>query len=467
MTSFNQLPSSFRDPRAHVFELNGRIFRAIYKKGLTDYLASRNVGFYRYVEDLGWLVRSNEVDPESHIPAPPDAILLLEHERIPLITYPYEWTFSQLKDAALLHLDLHMNALKYEINMIDSSAYNIQFISHKPIFIDYCSFAPYQVGSWWAGHNQFCEQFLNPLLLHAKEGIDFQPWYRGTLNGISTLDTFRTLSFNKYLTIQTLIHVCAKEHFDRKMRENIVINESSNKKTKQQNMPKETFIRMLIKLRNFINDLSIGNKKTLWEGYKNDNTYSDDDVIAKHRFVGKYCSLWKISKLIDFGGNSGTFSATAIAEGVHHVVLVDSDQGALTIAYKQAVNNSINILPILSDISNLSPSQGWRGVERQSLEDRLKEWRPDAILALALIHHLTISKNIPIEQALNWLMSFASKAIIEFVPKTDQTVKLMLKYRADIFDDYTLDNFIEIISAKKNIIGREQLACGRTLIAYE
>jgi ribosomal protein L11 methylase PrmA len=459
--------ASYRDPRARVYEYDRRILRAISKTGFTDYKHTLRCGFYDHAEKQGWLVPTVEVTDTGILSSFPDAKILLEHERIPLISYPYEWTFAQLKDAALLQLDLHLSALQYETTMLDSSAYNIQFRGVKPIFIDYCSFAPYVKGSLWAGHHQFCEQFLNPLLLHAKADIEFQPWYRGAASGIHTSETYRALPRSKFFSTQSLLHVVAKHFLDRKAKRDWILNRPAPATSPRKGgVSKKTLVGMLLGLRRFIAQLSSPTERTLWESYDRHNTYSNSDRSAKHSFVEQFCGRWKPSKLIDLGGNTGEFSETAIVAGVREVVLVDSDHGALMRAYKRGVQKSFFVLPLMSNIMDLSPAQGWRNLERVSLEQRLIDWQPDALLALALVHHLAIAGNAPLDQVVDWVLSLAPRGVIEFVPKSDPTVLIMLKYRQDIFADYSLENFRATLSAKKHIVNEQQLDSGRILFEY-
>lgn len=461
--------ASYRDPRGRVYEKDdGRIFRAIHHLGLGDYQHTLACGFYQYAEAQRWLVRSNIATDAESIAAFPDAMLLLEHERVPFISYPYEWTFAQLKDAALLHLDIHLSALQHKTTLLDSSAYNIQFLGSNPIFIDYLSFVPYLPGSLWIGHHQFCEQFLNPLLLYAKAGIEFQSWYRGSGNGIHTQDAYRILPLSKFFSIQTLLHVVAKHFLDQQAkRQQIFVEPTQTAILRKSNLSEKSLVSMLQNLRKFINDLKPQKDRTLWESYAKHNTYNNTDYAAKHQFVQEFCRQWKPLRLVDLGGNTGEFSEAALDAGAQEVVLVDSDHGALTLAYKRAIERSLNLLPLLSNILDPSPAQGWRNLERISLEQRLRSWQPDALLALALIHHLVLGGNAPLEQVINWLLSLSPRGIIEFVPKTDPTVQVMLRFKQDIFPDYSLECFQSLLSSQKSIINQKPLTGGRMLFAYE
>lgn len=464
-----EVGASFRDPRARVVEHEGKIFREIYDRGVSDYLEVLRSSFYSQAEKNRWLVAGVQVAKDERSLFSESAQIILQHEKVPFVSYPYEWSFSQLRDAALFHLDIHLNALEFGVSMLDSSAFNVQFIGATPIFIDYCSFGPWREGDIWFGHHQFCEQFLNPLLLYSKMGVKFQDWYRGGGGGVSTRDLYRILPFWKMLSPSIFFHVFAKNFLDhyaeKKWPHPGGISQSRKVVAQKRGLPKKSFSAILRDLQGHLSSLRAPKEEGVWKEYSGKTTYSELDRARKSSFVNKVCETWKPAKLLDLGGNTGVFSEIALASGVETVILIDSDHGATSVAHERAVSKGLNLLSLTSNLMDLSPARGWRESERQSLRQRIDDWQPDMICALALIHHLVIGNNAPLAQVVDWLTSFAPKGIIEFVPKSDPTVQFMLRYRKDIFDEYRLDRFQELL-ARQNQIVREDLADGRVLFAY-
>jgi hypothetical protein len=117
--------------------------------------------------------------------APPPWAVLLRHERIPFVSYPYEWPFSLLKRAALLQLDLLTEAIGAGLILKDASPYNVQWNGASPVFIDVGSFERLREGEAWAGYRQFCQLQLYPLMLQAFRNVPYQPWLRGAIDGIT------------------------------------------------------------------------------------------------------------------------------------------------------------------------------------------------------------------------------------------------------------------------------------------
>ncbi|MFA6433293.1 MAG: class I SAM-dependent methyltransferase [Elusimicrobiales bacterium] len=454
-----------------MYKLNGRVFRTVLGPGLDDMVFCRNSGFFLQAEERGCLIKTKEVADIGILASFPGARMVLEHECVPFITFPYEWTFSQLKKAALLHLDLHLLALKYGVTMRDASAYNIQFENTKPVFIDYLSFARYKEGEIWAGHHQFCEQFLNPLLLFSKAGLEYQTWYKGSLGGISTCDTNRILPWRAKFSPQILTHVVLKDHFDRASlkQSSGAGSETFSPQTgrgEKAKLPQKALETMLSSLRSFIAGLERRTQKTLWEDYSKTNSYTRESNERKRSAVRDFCARRTPRRLLDIGCNSGEFSEISLSSGAGQVVGLDLDHGAVALAFNRAEIKKLALLPLLQDFKNPSPSQGWNGIERQALSERIIEWNPDAILALAVIHHLALSGNIPLDQVVEWLAGIAPCGVIEFVPKEDLTVRIMMRYREDIFPDYTQTVFEECLRRRADIVNRFMLANGRILYEF-
>lgn len=452
--------ASFRDPSGHVFLQDGRVFRTVTAYGAPNYEVVRDSGCLEKWIDKGLVVKTTQAPAD--ITPPENALYCLEHQCLPFISYPYEWSFYQLKDAALLHLDLQIDALKYGLVFSDASAYNVQFIDNRPVFIDVLSLRPYQEGEFWGGHQQFCEQFLNPLLLRSLFDVPHNDWYRGHLNGIPTADIAKMLKWHHFFSWNVLTNVkmlSALQHgaLDKKT--------TDLKDIKQKKLSQNGYKSILINLRDWIKTRHPhGSKKTTWSDYDKDNSYSSREEEKKHAAIARFSQQHSPNTLIDMGCNTGAFSQTALENNTTRVIGFDFDTRAVEKAYMRSREQKLSLLPLYMDAVNPSPAQGWNMAERQSLTERANA---DALIALAFLHHLVIGKNIPLEGAVKWLIDFAPCGIIEFVPKNDPMVERMLALREDIFPYYTQETFEQALKKHAKITHVEQVSeSGRTLFTY-
>ncbi|WP_234900377.1 class I SAM-dependent methyltransferase [Rhizobium skierniewicense] len=450
-----RIPGSFRDPAGHVLERGDDIFREISSWGAPAYAAARDAGIFLEFSERGWLVpiRAETVmaDKKGYI---------IKVDRIPWISYPYEWSFALLKCAALFHLDFHLSLLDKGFTLSDATAYNVQFLGPKPIFIDHLSLRPYRDGEFWAGHRQFCEQFLNPLLLRAYVGRPHNAWYRGAMEGIAVADIAAVIPTRRKFTWNVFTNVVLQDRFQAG-----TSSDAAKISVKDRSLPKRAFVAMLQQLRNWISSLEPGDKaKTVWADYSLTNTYSDAERDAKHRFVADYVADVKPKTVVDLGCNTGEYSERALDAGAQAVIGFDYDVQALDRAYQRSIDKGLNILPLFLDARNPSSGQGWLGTERMSFSDRIKA---DGLLALAFEHHLAIAHNVPLDQLVRWLVSVAPTGVIEFVPKTDSTVEKMLALREDIFHTYEITEFERHLGGVAEIVRSQVVSqSGRTLFQY-
>ena len=463
--ALERIPASFRDPSGHVYALNDRIIRTVLPHGMQEFDYVLSTGL------LDTLAQARMVLPfermRGAIPASADfgdVKAWLEVPRIPFISFPYEWTFSGLKAAALLHLDIHIMVLDAGVTLSDASAYNVQFSGARPVFIDHLSFRRYRDGEFWLGHRQFCEQFLIPLLLRSQFGIPHNSWYRGSLEGIPLDEFARMLRFRDYFSWDMLTHILVQSWFQR-----TTFSGSAplgEMKTPSASLPRPRFRRMLDKLRQWIAQLRpAGTGKTVWQDYETTHSYKSDEMARKKAFVAQFIRERQPKQLWDLGCNTGEFSTLALQEGAAYVVGFDMDHGALETCFTRASQDSLALQTVVTALDNPSPSQGWRERERQGLQERTSA---DALVALALVHHLAIARNIPLGQIVDWLVRLAPAGVVEFIPKTDPMVQRLLSLREDIFPNYSLDNFSLELARSAGIVRTAQLSQnGRTLFWYE
>lgn len=454
-------PGSFRDPSGRIYQIDGQIFRTITDYAAKDYEFVRDTGVLEHLCDDGKVIASKSVSRDVLGFEGRSARYVVEHPRLPFISYPYEWSFPALKAAALLHLDVHMAALDAGVTLSDATAYNIQFLGANPVFIDLLSFRQYREGEIWTGHRQFCEQFVNPLLLRAKLGITHNAWYRGTQEGISARDLHRMLPWTKKLSRNVLIHVVAQSTLQKSATASGVRNAISSA-----SLPLSALKKMLFGLRQWIETLEPADTgKTVWQNYAGSHSYTDDEVEGKKKFIAEFAAETKPSVIWDLGCNSGDYSKVALENGAEYAVGFDFDHGALERAFVRARTENLKFQATFFDGANPSPNQGWCENERQGLAARANA---GALVALALVHHLAIGKNLPLRDVVNWLVGLAPEGVIEFVPKGDPMVNELLALRDDIFPDYTEEIFVQYLMDCAEIVTTSApTKSGRKLLRYK
>jgi len=466
MITIRKIPGSFRDPNGHVYQGEGRIFRTVNSCFASDFEFVCSVGILGKLSSAGLLLPVTVVPNGTTnlgITIEKEAKYILETTRLPFISYPYEWSFSALKSAALLHLEIHLSALEDGVTLSDASGYNIQFQGSRPVFIDHLSFRPYRKGEVWFGHRQFCEQFLNPLLLQAYFGLSHNAWYRGTQEGIPTCELNRLLRLRHLMKRNVWMHVRLHSIFQKTAQDHI--SSLQTKELANASFPLSSFQRMLQGLHKWISKLEPqGVGKTVWQDYSKTNNYSPKEMNLKKQFVTDFVQRIRPKLLWDLGCNSGEFSEVALKEGASYVVGFDSDHGALEKAFTRAREEDLALQTVYLDMTNPAPNQGWREGERLGFQARASA---NGVLALACIHHLAIARNIPFEELLEWIIGLAPNGVIEFVPKNDPMVQSLLGLREDIFPNYSEAVFLEAISKKAKIIRSQCVSeSGRLLIEY-
>jgi len=450
--------SSFRDNKGHVYLQGDKVYRTVMPCAVDDFDKVRHNGFIHSLIDNDLLLQEQQVSKECLGELSNNASYLLQHPKLSFISYPYEWPFSALKAAALLHLDIHLRALEQDVHLSDSSAFNIQFLGITPIFIDHLSFRPYKAGEFWLAHRQFCQQFLNPLLLTAWAGLPYQPWYRGNMQGISTVDIAKCLPWYRKLSWRSFTQVVLQGKLQQSSRQKAL------SKLKPRQLPKAVLCKMLKDLKHWIECLEFPNSKaSQWQDYERENNYSVCQEQEKQKFVEQFVKFCNPTMLWDFGCNSGRYAEIALVAGAKKVIGFDADLTVLEQAYERAKQKALDFQPLYLDFSDPSPAQGWAGQERKSL---LARGPADALLALALVHHVVLVQNIPLTYFLDWLLQLAPCGVIEFVPKTDPMVQLMLQLREDIFVDYSEENFINSIQQKAKIIKKQRLSGSERLLVW-
>ncbi len=400
-------PGSFRDPASRVVLDGEKVLRLLDERGLRGWRALAATEFFTKAVSDGRVIAAVEVDP------PAGSAGALEHPRLPLVSYPYEWTFSMLKDAALLQLGLLEEALGVGLTIKDSTPYNIQFVDGRPIFIDIGSFEAYRKGEPWIGYRQFTRQYLFPLMLRAWVGVPFQPWLRGDLEGLTPSDMSRLLGGRKRFNMGALLHVRLQARMESRMSDRAVRED-----LKSAGFSSDLILANVKKLRSLVTSLVWEHGVDGWSDYGS-CTHVSRDRDTKSEFLQSALDRLGSRRVLDLGANDGHFSAIAAKTGAQAIAL-DSDEPVLDDLYRRSVGQSLSV--ILTDLGNPSPAQGWAGGERPGIVERA---RPDLVIAYGLIHHLIYSASIPPQEVVAWLRSFDTPVLVEFVsPEDDMVAKL-------------------------------------------
>ncbi|MCX6055688.1 MAG: SAM-dependent methyltransferase [Chloroflexi bacterium] len=431
--SNSRVNSSFRDPSGHLFISDDVLYRQVNQSYSKTYDLLISSGLYADLTEKGFLIPHKETSTPSDDPQ--TAWKILQPDLVPFISYPYEWCFSELKDAALLTLEINRIALRKGMILKDASAYNIQFVNGKPILIDTLSFDIYRKGSAWDGYRQFCQHFLAPLALSALVDIRLILLSKNYIDGIPLDLASRLLPARTKFGLSGLgLHI----HFHARVQQQYA--DKPDAPSGQVRLTKEAMFKLLDGLTKTILKLEWQPKGTEWGNYYQATNYSDESLRLKGEIVGKYIEKIQPTTAWDLGANNGLFSREASRRGVL-TIASDIDPAAVEKNYLTLRNQQEkNLLPLVMDLTNPSPALGWANQERQSFVQR---GPVDLVLALALIHHLAISNNLPLGLISDFFASIARWAIVEFIPKNDSQVARLLSTRKDIFPSYTQKGFEE------------------------
>lgn len=457
---------SFRDPDSRVFHADGQILRALSERGAQDWRALERSRLFAAATQDGRLVATEEAELTGELPLlrTERAAAVLRHERIPFVSYPYEWTFGMLRDAALLQLDLLLDALDEDLTLKDATPYNVQFRGARPVFVDVGSFEPLRDGEPWIGYRQFCELFLYPLLLAAWKDLPFGPWLRGSLDGIRPAEMRQVLSARDRFRRGALTNVFLHARLERSYAARGRTGGDVKKELRAAGFNKELVRANVRKMRKLVQRLSWEPPKGVWTEYRADNTYTDADAAAKAAFVGAAAQQTAPELVWDLGTNDGHY-ARICAEHAGYVVAIDLDAAPVEILYRRLRDEGrTDILPLTLNLTDASPGLGWRGRERRRLEDR---GRPGLVLCLALLHHVSITGNVPVAEYVDWLRELGAAVVIEFVRRNDPMVeRLLAAKREDNHPDYDEAFFERVLGEAFAVERREELPSGTRVLYH-
>lgn len=437
--------TSFRDPSGFVFKKNSEIYRQINKTYKAEYLTLTNSGLYDTLVKKNYLISHIELEPDYDTDN--EFYKLIKPEQLTTISYPHEWCFSQLKDAALLTLNIQKLTMKYDMSLKDASTYNIQFKNGKPIFIDTLSFEIYNEKAPWIAYGQFCKHFLAPLALMCYTDVSLNQLFVTNIDGIPLNLAVKLLPTKARLNAGLLLHLFLHNNSNEKHQGDKIVNQA-------QGSSRLALEGLLDSLISTVKGLKLPKSKTEWGDYYNNTNYTSSAFEQKKTLIKELIAKTSPKKLCDIGANRGDF--TRLASKATECISFDIDFNAVEQNYSIVKsNNETNILPLLLDLTNPSPAIGFANKERDNFATRYK---CDTILALALIHHLAISNNLPFENIASFFAELTNYLIIEFVPKSDSKVQILLGSRKDIFANYTEEQFELVFSKHFEIIEKHSIS---------
>jgi hypothetical protein len=430
VTTESQLSASFRDPSGFLFRQNGVLYRQVNRCYAEEYDALVSSGLFEELCAQELLIPHRPVDVPS--PVPEQAYAIIQPDQLPFVSYPYEWCYSQLKDAAQTTLTIMLQALDHGFILKDASAYNIQFRDGRPLLIDTLSFERYREGEAWVAYRQFCQHFLAPLALMTLVDVRLGQLSRLYIDGVPLDLTSKLLPFRSRLRFSLLTHI----HLHAKSQQRFADQAVDLSQTRR--LTAFSLRALIDNLQAAVASLNWAPGDTNWAGYYSFTNYDQAAFAHKRDTVSRLLDQAAPTTLWDLGANTALFSQVASDKGIETIAF-DIDSSAVEAAYRHVRRDKLHhLLPLLSDLTNPSPAQGWAHEERESLAQR---GPADAVMALALVHHLAIGNNVPLPRIAAYFARLGRRLIIEFVPKSDSQVAKLLATRQDIFADYDQEGF--------------------------
>lgn len=449
---------SFRDPSGFVFYLQDEVYRAVDSESFELIQQFEKDGLLYNLGNLGYLIPTNiitQTDPTHKILKDnlPDGKHFLHHTKVSTISYPYEWSFSMLADSAKLQLELQLKLIEKGYSLKDASAFNVQFIHCRPLFIDILSIEKLRLKEVWIAYGQFCQMYLFPLLLKRYKNISSKGYYLNNINGLSIEEVYQILGFLASLKPALFLDVFLQNYFQKS---------SSNKTAAlKQKLAKEgsSITSQVINIKRMLRKIdkiaSVHKPIGHWIDYINKNTYSKEAEEEKVNYIKDFLKRYSPTTVLDLGCNTGRYSLLASESGAD-VIAVDSDHDSIDLLYRHAKKAQANILPLWVDIANPTPALGFRNQERKSFMERIKA---DAVFALALIHHLLITSRIPMDAVRDLFYELTgSYLVVEFIGRNDEMFQTLLALREDIYSDIDPDSFLAIFNQKFELINQHRIS---------
>jgi len=453
-------PGSYKDPSGAVFYYNDKIYRWV-SSGVSQFY--RNLVqsvFFQTLVNSNLIVPTWPVDLNGEgqvVKQYGDKVAFFEHERLGAISFPHEWPFAMLIDAALHILELQYQLLKNNLSLKDATPYNIQFRNTRPLFIDLCSIENISHNGVWIAYNQFCQTLLYPLLKFALKFSDPRGIYLTRMNGLTLDESVQTLGFGPFFRygmiidylIPAMIVKLKTHHIVDLTQKTLIIDKTLSNSANLQ-------LHTVRRLKKVIKKIRLKKLSHDWQKYRQKCSYADEDYAVKKNFLENFLKANSVKKVIDIGCNLGEFSTLAARKGCH-VTALDSDHDCVNSLYLLSKENDFPILPLWMDITNPSPSIGWLNTERSDFLSRYKG-HFDCVFALALIHHLMITNRIPLAEIARLFRKLTSRyLVIEYIGPADRMFRELLKYRNEDYSDFNMKYFEETLSTRFTILNKLEL----------
>ncbi len=459
---------SFRDPAGYVFFFDGQTYRALDAASFSLVQQLDHQGILGDLSAQGHLINTRTIasdDPifttlQSQLPG---ELHFLRHETVPVITYPYEWSFSMLADAAQLQLTLQLYLIERGYSLKDASAFNVQFLNGRPVFIDILSIEKPRRRDVWIAYGQFCQMHLFPLLLKRYLNLSTRGYFLDNINGLPVEDVYRMFGRWSALKPALFMDVFLQSYFQKSAAGNIT---PLKQKLAQEESGADAQTINLNRLARKIRKLARARKtESRWSDYITTHTYTPEAEAEKVRYIQEFLTRHAPRTVLDLGCNTGRYSLLASQSGAR-VVAIDSDHDSVDLLYQHARKEQADVLPLWVDIANPTPAVGFRNLERKRFLDRVKG---EAVFALALIHHLLITSRIPLDAICELFYDLTEAyVVVEFIDREDEMFQSLLALREDIYGTISRDVFLAAFTKKFDLVQQYDLSNSRrTLFTFK
>jgi len=462
VTDERRHPASFRDPSGFLFHGDdGELLRQVEASYADEYERLMGSGLYDALVERGWLVAHREVGLERA--ARPGAWRVLRPEPLPFVSHPYEWSFGGLRAAGLRTLEIQRLAMEHGMSLRDASAYNLQLVGTQPIFVDTLSFEAYAEGRPWVAYRQLCQHFLAPLALAAYRDLRLLDLLRVHIDGVPLDLAVRLLPWRTRLRPALWAHLHLHARMQRRHADaRAAGGAAEDGRGARARLSRRGLENILATLEGELRRLAPAAGDSEWGDYAGEQSYGAAGLAAKRDFVAAALDATAPRLVFDLGANRGELSRLASERGAFTVAF-DGDPVAVERAFRAAAAaREERLLPLRVDLRNPSPALGWAHEERSALAAR---GPADLVLALALVHHLAIGNNVPLERVADYLARLGRALVVELVPREDPQVQRMLATREDVFADYDRPHFEAAFARRFEIVEARGVE-GTTRVLY-
>ncbi len=451
---------SFRDRDSRVFYSHERVFRGLSESAALIDRKVRDTGLMDRLVSSGLLIenwRNTEVTSPAGVPS----TAVIESRKLSAITYPEEWSFHMLRDAALATLDTNLSAMEAGFILKDASAFNVAFVGADPLILDVSSLSPVEDHMVWTAYGQFVDHFLSPLMLEAYTGMSFQTVLRNSLVGFPVISLDLLLRGRRRYRSGVTTHVRLRSRVERRARdmETDVVSGVAGL-----SLPPSAIESSIRKMRDLVASLETPNVG-LWEGYESALPYEESQTESKLAFVRRAVGrIHEPESALDVGANEGLFTRI-LADRFDTVIAIDNDPGVVDALYGALDGEERRrVTPLVVDILNPTPAFGLRGRERPTFSDRIK---PSFSTWLAVIHHLCIGQGVPLSEIVDLVTETSAESVVEFVGPDDPMVKRISASRPESLDGYNREEFEALVSRRLRIADKESVSRTRTIYHLE